>query len=116
MEPALVPQESGLHCRTRAFTLEQQDACGRWTAALTVEQTDAPLAFSALPNTAQEIEAAQHLSELPVTGRTTVTILGAVRGVGGIDSWGTEVEAPYHVSGAENHHLCFTIDLGQGNV
>ena len=116
VEPALVPQESGLHCRTRAFTLEQQDACGRWTAALTVEQTDAPLAFSALPNTAQEIEAAQHLSELPVTGRTTVTILGAVRGVGGIDSWGTEVEAPYHVSGAENHHLCFTIDLGQGNV
>ncbi len=37
--------------------------------ALTIEQADAPFAFSALPNTAQEIEAAQHITELPATGR-----------------------------------------------
>ena len=72
---------------------------------------DAPFAFSALPNTAQEIEAAQHITELPATGRTSVTILGAARGVGGIDSWGTDVEEPYHVSGEGEHRVAFRIVL-----
>lgn len=67
----------GLHVGTRQFTLEQHNACGQTAAALTIEQADAPFAFSALPNTAQEIEAAQHITELPATGRTSVTILGA---------------------------------------
>ena len=38
------------------------------TAALTVEQADVPFAFGALPNTALEIENAQHIAELPATG------------------------------------------------
>ncbi len=64
---------------------------GHTTAALTLQQVDAPFAFSALPNTAQEIEATQHITELPATGRTSVMVLGAMRGVGGIDSL-TDVE------------------------
>ena len=88
-----------------------RDACGHTTAALTLQQVDAPFAFSALPNTAQEIEAAQHITELPATGRTSVMVLGAVRGVGGIDSWGTDVEEPYHVSGEEDHSVSFRIVL-----
>ena len=55
--------------------------------------------------------AAQHGTELPVTGRTSVRVLGAVRGVGGIDSWGTDVEEPYHVSGEEDHSVSFRIVL-----
>ncbi len=55
IEPALVPQDCGLHVDTRQFTLEQHNACGQTAAALTIEQADAPFAFSALPNTAQEI-------------------------------------------------------------
>ena len=93
------------------LTMEQRDACGHTTAALTLQQVDAPFAFSALPNTAQEIEAAQHITELPATGRTSVMVLGAVRGVGGIDSWGTDVEEPYHVSGEEDHSVSFRIVL-----
>ena len=62
-----------------------------------------------LPNTAQEIEAAQHISELPNTGRTSITVLGAVRGVGGIDSWGTDVEKPYHIPGDRDHSVSFRI-------
>ena len=84
---------------------------GQTAAALTIEQADAPFAFSALPNTAQEIEAAQHITELPATGRTSVTILGAARGVGGIDSWGTDVEEPYRVSGEGEHRVAFRIVL-----
>ena len=111
IEPALVPQDCGLHVGTRQFTLEQHNACGQTAAALTIEQADAPFAFSALPNTAQEIEAAQHSTELPATGRTSVTILGAARGVGGIDSWGTDVEEPYRVSGEGEHRVAFRIVL-----
>ena len=111
IEPALVPQDCGLHVGTRQFTLEQHNACGQTAAALTIEQADAPFAFSALPNTAQEIEAAQHITELPATGRTSVTILGAARGVGGIDSWGTDVEEPYRVSGEGEQRVAFRIVL-----
>ena len=50
-------------------------------------------------------------TELPATGRTSVTILGAARGVGGIDSWGTDVEEPYRVSGEGEHRVAFRIVL-----
>ena len=82
IEPALVPQDCGLHMDTQQVCL--QLANGK---TLTIEQTGEAFAFSALPNTAQQIEAAQHLCELPETGRTSITVLGAARGVGGIDSW-----------------------------
>ena len=111
VEPHLVPQDCGMHMQTRQAMLEQRDACGHTTAALTLQQVDAPFAFSALPNTAQEIEAAQHITELPATGRTSVMVLGAVRGVGGIDSWGTDVEEPYRVSGEGEHRVAFRIVL-----
>ena len=111
VEPHLVPQDCGMHMQTRQAMLEQRDACGHTTAALTLQQVDAPFAFSALPNTAQEIAATQHITELPATGRTSVMVLGAVRGGGGIDSWGTDVEEPYHVSGEEDHSVSFRIVL-----
>ena len=37
--------------------------------------------------------------------------LGAVRGVGGIDSWGTDVEDAYHLSGETDHRVSFRILL-----
>ena len=106
MEPTLVPQECGLHMGTQQAVLQLQGG-----QALTLQQTGAPFAFSALPNTAQEIEAAQHLSELPATGRTAVTVLAVSRGVGGIDSWGTDVEEPYRVSGERDYSVSFRIVL-----
>ena len=108
----LVPQDCGVHMDTRTLTLEQQDAACRTTAALTVRMADdTPFAFSALPNTAQELESAAHRDELPDTGRTVLTIMGAVRGVGGIDSWGTDVEPACRISGEEDHAVSFIIEL-----
>ena len=108
----LVPQDCGVHMDTRTLTLEQQDAACRTTAALTVRMADdTPFAFSALPNTAQELESAAHRDELPRTGRTVLTIMGAVRGVGGIDSWGTDVEPACRISGEEDHAVSFIIEL-----
>ena len=111
IEPHLVPQECGLHWQTRQAVLQQRDARGRTTAALELQSCGEPFAFSALPNTAQELEAAQHPSELPVTGRTSVTVLGAMRGVGGIDSWGTDVEDAYRLDGSKDYQVRFRILL-----
>ena len=39
--------------------------------------------------------------ELPPARRTVLCVCGAVRGVGGIDSWGSDVEEAYRIN-AEN--------------
>ena len=107
----LVPQDCGVHMGTRTLTLEQQDAACRTTAALTLRMAEEPFAFSALPNTPQELENAAHRDELPCTGRTVLSVLGAVRGVGGIDSWGTDVEPACRLSGEADHRVSFLIEL-----
>ena len=108
----LVPQDCGVHMGTHTLTLEQQDTARRTTSSLTVQMADGkPFAFSALPYTAQELENAAHRDELPPVSRTVLTVMGAVRGVGGIDSWGTDVEPAYHISGQENHTTSFLISF-----
>ena len=59
--------------------------------------------------TASEIENALHHEELPPARRTVLCVYGAVRGVGGIDSWGSDVEDSYHISGEENITYSFVI-------
>ena len=108
----LVPQDCGVHIGTRTLTLQQQTAGRRADAALTLRMADGePFAFSALPNTPHQLEAAAHADELPATGRTILTVMGAVRGVGGIDSWGTDVEPPYRLSGEQEHRVSFIVEL-----
>lgn len=108
----LVPQDCGVHMGTHTLTLEQQNTARRTKSSLTVQMADGkPFAFSALPYTAQELENAAHQDELPPVSRTVLTVMGAVRGVGGIDSWGTDVEPAYHVSGQEDHATSFLISF-----
>ena len=108
----LVPQDCSVHMGTHTLTLEQQDTARRTTSSLTVQMADGkPFAFSALPYTAQELENAAHRDELPPVSRTVLTVMGAVRGVGGIDSWGTDVEPAYHISGQEDHTTSFLISF-----
>lgn len=108
----LVPQDCGVHMGTHTLTLEQQNTARRTKSSLTVQMADGkPFAFSALPYTAQELENAAHQDELPPVSRTVLTVMGAVRGVGGIDSWGTDVEPAYHVSGQEDHTTSFLISF-----
>lgn len=66
-------------------------------STLTMEKIDRPFAFSAIPYTPQQLSEACHAYELPEPCRTAVTVCGAIRGVGGIDSWKTDVEEAYHV-------------------
>lgn len=112
--PYLVPQECGMHMETEALTVIRSDTLDNTGKdfhpfSLTFEAGEKPFAFSCLPYTAQELENATHQEELPPARRTVLCIYGAVRGVGGIDSWGSDVEAAYHIDGGAKLELDFFI-------
>ncbi|ADL04316.1 glycoside hydrolase family 2 TIM barrel-domain containing protein [Lacrimispora saccharolytica] len=101
----LVPQECGN--RTGVRWLKVSDMDGHSISFCASGQVfDA----SVLPYTAEELEAATHREELPVPRYTVVNILGAMRGVGGDDSWGAPVHQEYCISGEEELVTEFTID------
>lgn len=115
--PYLVPQDCGMHMNTHRLTIRRTTVLDNAVrmpqqASLTFSAADnKPFAFSCLPYTAQELDNALHIEELPPVRRTVLCIYGAVRGIGGIDSWGSDVEPAYHVS-AENDLNCkFNIDF-----
>ena len=106
LTPYLVPQECGMRMDTNHVTVYRHKSLDnsrndRVVKELTFEKCETEFAFSCLPYTASEIENATHHEELPPARRTVLCIYGAVRGVGGIDSWGSDVEDAYHIS-AEN--------------
>ena len=52
---------------------------------------------------------AKHQEELPPAIRTVLFIYVAVRGVGGIDSWGSDVEEQYKIPGNKDIEVEFTM-------
>lgn len=103
----LVPQECGCHVDTRALVLRARDG-----SRLTLEMGEEPFAFSAIPYTPQQLEQAAHVEELPAPARTVVTLCGAMRGVGGIDSWGSDVERRFRIDPAEDREVCVRLYCG----
>ncbi|EEW52690.1 Tat pathway signal sequence domain protein [Limosilactobacillus antri DSM 16041] len=75
-----------------------------------VAKAGQPFAFSCLPYTAEELENATHIGELPLERRTVMVIAGAVRGVGGIDSWGADVEPKYHIPADQDIDFSFVLN------
>ena len=102
----LVPQECGCHVDTQAAVLSMADG-----SRLLLEMEDRPFAFSAVPYTPQQLEQAAHREELPAPVRTVVTLCGAMRGVGGINSWGADVEEPYRIDAEQNQAVSFVVRL-----
>ena len=112
--PYLVPQDCGMHMDTdwlEVYRSTSLDNSNKNMQELMLRFEMDKLPFSCLPYTAGELENATHLEELPVPRRTVVCIYGAVRGVGGIDSWGADVETQYHVSGEKDIEFSFSILL-----
>lgn len=113
--PYLTPQEMGMHMQSsrlkivRNQTQNNADHDER-PFALTVKQTEQPFNFSLLPYTASELENATHIEELPLKRRTVLVVAGAVRGVGGIDSWGADVEDQYHLPADRDYQFSFEIE------
>ena len=114
--PYMVPQDCGMHMQTkwleivRKTSLDNTDRGERSSRLKITAEERKHFAFSCLPYTAQELENAMHHEELPPARRTVVSILGAVRGVGGINSWGADVEDAYHISGEQDITYGFWID------
>lgn len=114
--PYMVPQDCGMHMQTkwvevyRSAVLDNSCREKRETGLCFRAEEGKRIAFACLPYTALELENATHHEELPPARRTVLTVLGAVRGVGGIDSWGTDVEPAYHISGEEDIAYGFWID------
>ena len=114
LTPYLVPQECGMRMDTEWLEVTRHTGLDNSrpdssNQTLRIEKTDRKFAFSCLPYTASEIENALHHEELPQARRTVLCVYGAVRGVGGIDSWGSDVEDDYRISAEEDIDYSFTI-------
>lgn len=113
--PYLVPQDCGMHMQTkwvevyRSTALDHSCKEERKSGICFRAEDGGDIAFACLPYTAMELESATHQEELPLPRRTVLTVLGAVRGVGGINSWGADVEAPYHISAEKDISYGFVI-------
>ncbi len=114
LTPYLVPQECGMRMDTDWLEIIRHTSLDNSRKdnspqIFRVEKTDKAFAFSCLPYTAVEIENATHHEELPPARRTILGVYGAVRGVGGIDSWGSDVEEAYRISAEEDISYSFVI-------
>ena len=114
LTPYLVPQECGMRMDTDWLEVTRHTSLNnsrkeQTAQVLRIEKKEKAFAFSCLPYTASEIENATHHEELPPARRTVLCIYGAVRGVGGIDSWGSDVEEAYHITAEEDISYSFVI-------
>ena len=114
LTPYLVPQECGMRMDTEWLEITRHTSLdnSRMDSSpqtLRIEKNDKTFAFSCLPYTASEVENATHHEELPPARRTVLCVYGAVRGVGGIDSWGSDVEDDYRISAEKDIHYSFII-------
>lgn len=104
------PQESGAHQEVRWARVMNHRGSGLLFCAdpngLGISPTQGGqvsadvkggMVVSALPYSPEEIENAEHLTELPVYNNTTVRVLGQQHGVGGDDSWGAETLREYWI-------------------
>lgn len=113
--PYLTPQDCGMHMETdwveivRGRTLRYNDGDkDEFSIRFWADKT--PFAFSCLPYTPEQMEFADHQEELPPAVRTVLTIYGGVRGIGGIDAWGSDVEPPYRLYGDKDIYFSFMIE------
>ena len=113
--PYMVPQDCGMHMETKWVEVKRNTQLANTknpaASSLKITMDDKPFAFSCLPYTAEELENATHHEELPPARRTVLCVCGAVRGVGGIDSWGSDVEEAYHLPADKDYEFSFMIKL-----
>lgn len=112
--PYIMPQECGMHMDTQWVEITRDTALDNRrpqapASSLRIAAAERPFAFSCLPYTALELENATHHEELPPARRTVLCVYGAVRGVGGINAWGADVEPAYHIDAGKDIEFSFDI-------
>ncbi len=114
LTPYLVPQDCGVHMDTKWVEITRHTSLDNSRKdyaqqILKIGSMDKLFAFSCLPYTATEIENATHQEELPPARRTVLCVYGAVRGVGGIDSWGSDVGEECRIDAEKDIEYSFYI-------
>lgn len=108
--PYIVPQECGMHLQTDRLSINTAaDTTGKGSSRLEIRKVAEPFNFSLLPYTAVELESATHQEELPLPRRSVLVIAAAVRGVGGINSWGALPEMQYRLDSSKTYRTAFAI-------
>src|SRR5699024_2749188 len=77
----LVPQENGMHMQTKKLVINREATQNNSDQtnekfSLSILQDKKPFNFSCLPYTAEELENATHIEELPLVRRTVLVIAG----------------------------------------
>ena len=99
------PQENGNRCDVRWFTLT--DTAG---AGLRIDGIPgAPLSVSAWPYSMQDLAQATHDNQLPERDFITINLDHLQMGVGGDNSWGLPVNAPYRIKPDQVYKWSFTV-------
>lgn len=101
--PYVKCQEYGMHMGVRRLDI----TAGQRRLGITAPSS--PISFSLLPATPQELEMAWHPIDLPLYRRSVLTLAAAVRGVGGIDSWGSDVGKAFHIPSDGVYEMDFTM-------
>lgn len=100
----LNPQECGNRIGVRYLQIFDENGAG-----LTFTATDLPFEMSVLPYSADTLENASHLEELPTPQLTWVSLAAKQMGVGGDDSWGAPVHEVYKLKADIPQTLSFII-------
>ena len=100
------PQESSTRADVRYFTLTNKKGSGIKVTAY----YDSPVMFSALPYTPEQLDAAQHHSELDRDNDITVTVDSVQQGIGGDMPGQACVREKYKVKAGEKLTCQFLIE------
>lgn len=101
MEAYLMPQECGNHGGIRWWEVTDKRGRGVRVAG------DIPLAISALPYSAHELENARHRYDLPQVHHTFLRVSAGPCGVGGDDTWGAPVLEEYRLKNESMHFMFY---------
>ncbi len=102
-----IPQECGNRTEVRELTVTDGKE------SLTFVAKEAPFECSVLHYNATQIEDAYHFEELPRPTYTFVKVLAKQMGIGGDDSWGSQVHEPYRIYSENPIEFKFDISLRQ---
>lgn len=100
----LNPQECGNRTGVRYVSVYDKQGTG-----LSFSKNEKPFEMSVLPYSAEELDNAMHIEELPKHGYTWLRIAAGQMGVGGDDSWGAPVHEEYMLSSERPMTLSFEI-------
>ncbi len=108
----LNPQEEGMRMECQCLEYLNDNLF----VGLRFSRNEAPFAYKFNHHSDFEIENAHHQYELGQSINDYLTICGFVRGVGGDNSWGEDVHAPYRLSAKESYHFSYYLEPVDYNI